>query len=103
MRHIENGADPEEAAKRTVKELASSIIAMNLVVLAVFLPVGLIGGLTGSLFTEFAYTVAGATLMSGVRSVLMPISTCFDLLGSSTDSAFGLPAGTSPPGSSPCA
>lgn len=94
MRHIENGADPEEAAKRTVKELASSIVAMNIVVLAVFLPVGLIGGLTGSLFTEFAYTVAGATLMSGIVGLTLSPMMCAQVLRANSSEKKGLPAGS---------
>lgn len=80
MRHIEEGEDPDLAAKNTVKELASSIVAMNVVVLAVFLPVGLIGGLTGSLFTEFAYTIAGATLMSGIVGLTLSPMMCAKIL-----------------------
>ncbi|WP_347302557.1 efflux RND transporter permease subunit [Croceibacterium sp. TMG7-5b_MA50] len=90
MRHIEDGADPEEAAKRTVKELASSIIAMNVVVLAVFLPVGLIGGLTGSLFTEFAYTVAGATLMSGIVGLTLSPMMCAQVLKANSSEKKGI-------------
>ncbi|WP_081996196.1 efflux RND transporter permease subunit [Croceibacterium mercuriale] len=90
MRHIEEGADPEEAAKRTVKELASSIVAMNVVVLAVFLPVGLIGGLTGSLFTEFAYTVAGATLMSGIVGLTLSPMMCAQVLRASSNEKKGV-------------
>lgn len=84
VRHIEQGEDPQKAAKRTVKELATSIVAMNIVVLAVFLPVGLIGGLTGNLFTEFAYTVAGATLMSGIIGLTLSPMMCARLLKPST-------------------
>ncbi len=79
-RHIEGGATPEEAAKKTVRELTGSIIAMNLVVVAVFAPVGLMGGLTGSLFTEFAYTVAGATLISGILALTVSPMMCAHLL-----------------------
>jgi len=82
MRHIEDGATPEDAAKRTVKELAGSIVAMNIVVLAVFAPIGLMGGLTGSLFTEFAYTVAGATLISGIVALTLSPMMCAKLLRS---------------------
>lgn len=80
QRHIEEGDSPEDAAKKTVDELGSSIIAMNLVVLAVFLPVGFVGGLTGNLFTEFAYVVAGATLMSGVIGLTLSPMMCAKLL-----------------------
>lgn len=79
-RHIEGGATPEGAAKKTVRELTGSIIAMNLVVVAVFAPVGLMGGLTGSLFTEFAYTVAGATLISGILALTVSPMMCAQLL-----------------------
>ena len=80
QRHIEEGDDPETAAKKTVDELGSSIVAMNLVVLAVFLPVGFVGGLTGNLFTEFAYVIAGATLMSGVIGLTLSPMMCAKLL-----------------------
>ncbi|MEZ6088486.1 MAG: efflux RND transporter permease subunit [Pirellulaceae bacterium] len=79
-RHIEQGATAIEASKRTIRELAGSIIAMNIVVLAVFAPIGLMGGLTGSLFTEFAYTVAGATLISGVIALTLSPMMCAKLL-----------------------
>ncbi|TWU04943.1 efflux RND transporter permease subunit [Stieleria varia] len=81
-RHIEGGATPDQAAKRTVKELGTSIVAMNIVVLAVFAPIGLMGGLTGSLFTEFAYTVAGATLISGVIALTLSPMMCAKILRS---------------------
>ncbi|KAA0139334.1 multidrug efflux protein [Gimesia chilikensis] len=79
-RHLENGATPEEAARRTIRELAGSIVAMNIVVVAVFAPVGLMGGLTGSLFTEFAYTIAGATLISGILALSVSPMMCATLL-----------------------
>lgn len=79
-RHLENGATPEEAARRTIRELAGSIVAMNIVVVAVFAPVGLMGGLTGSLFTEFAYTIAGATLISGILALTVSPMMCATLL-----------------------
>ena len=79
-RHIENGAMPDAAAKRTLDELAGSIVAMNIVVLAVFAPIGLMGGLTGSLFTEFAYTVAAATLISGIIALTVAPMMCARLL-----------------------
>jgi multidrug efflux pump len=80
VRHIEAGATPDVAAKRTVDELAGSIIAMNIVVLAVFAPIGLMSGLTGTLFTEFAYTVAGATLVSGIIALTLSPMMCAKLL-----------------------
>lgn len=90
QRHIEEGDEPEVAAKKTVDELGSSIIAMNLVVLAVFLPVGFVGGLTGNLFTEFAYVVAGATLMSGVIGLTLSPMMCAKLLKAKTGEKKGV-------------
>ena len=79
-RLIEEGCEPEEAAKQTVRELGKTIVAMNIVVLAVFAPIGFMGGLTGSLFTEFAYTVASATLLSGVVALTLSPMMCAKLL-----------------------
>lgn len=70
-RHLEEGKDSFDAAILTANELVVPIIAMNVVVLAVFLPVGFMAGLTGNLFTEFAFTVAGATLISGIVAITL--------------------------------
>ena len=88
-RHIENGANPDEAARRTIKELAGAIVAMNIIVLAVFAPIGFMGGLTGRLFTEFAYTVAGATLISGVVALTLSPMMCAVLLKQDTGRIWG--------------
>lgn len=70
-RHVEEGQLPREAALVSASELATPIIAMNVVVLAVFLPVAFLSGVTGTLFVEFAYTVAAATLISGVIALTL--------------------------------
>lgn len=70
-RHVDDGLSPQEAALTSARELATPIIAMNVVVLAVFLPVAFLSGVTGTLFTEFAYTVAAATLISGVVALTL--------------------------------
>src|SRR3990167_2150733 len=59
-RHIENGAKPLDAALMSAKELTKPIIAITVVLIAVYLPIGFMGGLTGSLFTEFAFTLVAA-------------------------------------------
>ena len=79
-RHVEAGDSPMNAALKTGRELAGSIIAMNIVVVAVFAPVAFMGGLTGSLFTEFAFTVAGATVISGVVALTLSPMMCSKLL-----------------------
>jgi multidrug efflux pump len=79
-RHIEQGDNPFHAALRTGRELAGSIVAMNIVVLAVFAPIGFMTGLTGTLFTEFAFTIAGATLISGFLALTLSPMMCAKLL-----------------------
>ena len=65
-RHVEEGEKPFKAAIKGTREVAAPIIVMSLTLVAVFAPIGMIGGLTGSLFAEFAYTLAATVLLSGV-------------------------------------
>ncbi len=75
-RHIEEGKKPFDAAIIAAKELGVPIIAMSITLVAVFLPIGFMGGLTGALFTEFAFTLAGAVLISGILALtLSPMMT----------------------------
>jgi multidrug efflux pump len=85
VRLVEEGKSPQEAAKTTVRQLGKTIVAMNIVVLAVFAPIGFMGGLTGSLFTEFAYTVASATLLSGIVALTLSPMMCAKLLKQDQD------------------
>lgn len=79
-RHIEQGVAAREAALRGARELASPIIAMTTTLVAVYAPIGFIGGLTGSLFTQFAFTLAGAVLVSGVIALTLSPMLCSKLL-----------------------
>ncbi len=65
-RHIEDGETPFEAALSGAREMATPVIAMTTTLIAVYAPIGFMGGLVGALFTEFAFTLAGAVLVSGV-------------------------------------
>jgi len=65
-RHIEEGQDRLQAALQGARELAVPIIAMTTTLLAVYAPIGFMGGVVGTLFTEFAFTLTGAVLISGV-------------------------------------
>ncbi len=65
-RNLHLGKSPLEAAILGVRELVGPIIAMTLTLAVVYAPIGFQGGLTGSLFREFAFTLAGAVLISGV-------------------------------------
>ncbi len=70
-RHIEAGLSPRDAALKGARELAWPIVAMSTTLIAVFLPIGFIGGLTGTLFVEFAFTLAGAVLISGIVALTL--------------------------------
>ena len=71
-RHIkEEGRKPFEAALIGARELAGPIIAMTIVLVAVYVPIGFQGGLTGALFTEFAFTLAGAVTVSALIALAL--------------------------------
>ncbi|MBX3688259.1 efflux RND transporter permease subunit [Dokdonella sp.] len=71
-RHIkEEGRSPFEAALIGARELAGPIIAMTIVLVAVYVPIGFQGGLTGALFTEFAFTLAGAVTVSALIALAL--------------------------------
>jgi multidrug efflux pump len=70
-RHLSEGKSPLEASLIGARELVRPIIAMNVVLIAVYAPIGLQGGLTGSLFREFAFTLAGTVAMSGVVALTL--------------------------------
>jgi multidrug efflux pump len=70
-RHIEGGMKPFPAAIQGARELAGPIIAISVVLIAVYVPIGFMGGLTGALFTEFAYTLAGAVAVSALIALTL--------------------------------
>ncbi|NEV60712.1 efflux RND transporter permease subunit [Thiorhodococcus minor] len=70
-RHLEMGKPRFTAAIDAARELAIPIIAMTTTLVAVYAPIGFMGGLVGSLFTEFAFTLAGAVLISGVVALTL--------------------------------
>src|SRR5574337_889058 len=75
-RHMREGKSPFQAALIAARELGSPILAMTVVLVAVYVPIGFQGGLTGALFTEFAFTLAGAVTVSGVVALtLSPMMT----------------------------
>lgn len=65
-RHLASGLTPFDAAIKGARELVGPVISMTVTLAAVYLPIGLQGGLTGSLFREFAFTLAGAVFVSGI-------------------------------------
>ena len=70
-RHVREGQTPVQAAILGARELVSPVIAMTITLAAVYAPIGLQGGLTGSLFREFAFTLAGAVFISGVVALTL--------------------------------
>ena len=70
-RHMREGKTPLEAALLGARELVGPIIAMTITLAAVYAPIGFQGGLTGALFREFAFTLAGAVFISGVVALTL--------------------------------
>jgi multidrug efflux pump len=70
-RHIQNGEKPVPAALKAARELSMPIISMTTTLLAVYAPIGFMGGLVGILFTEFAFSLAGAVLISGIVALTL--------------------------------
>ncbi|WP_076591383.1 efflux RND transporter permease subunit [Herminiimonas arsenitoxidans] len=76
-RHMmEEHKTPWEASLIAARELGSPIIAMTIVLIAVYVPIGFQGGLTGALFTEFAFTLAGAVAVSGIVALTLSPMMC---------------------------
>lgn len=88
-RHIEEGMRPFDAAIKGAQELAWPVVAMTTTLVAVYLPIGFMGGLTGVLFTEFAFSLAGAVLLSGVIALTLSPMMCAKLLKSKTGDNHG--------------
>ncbi|NJC88388.1 MAG: multidrug efflux protein [Desulfuromonas sp.] len=90
-RHLAEGLSALEAALLGARELVGPIIAMTVTLAAVYLPIGLQGGLTGSLFREFAFTLAGAVTISGIVALTLSPVMCSRLLKPDIEE-HGLPA-----------
>ncbi|MBT2245936.1 efflux RND transporter permease subunit [Sphingobium sp. BHU LFT2] len=70
-RHIEDGLKPFDAALVGAREIIGPVIAMTITLAAVYAPIGLMGGLTGALFREFAFTLAGSVIVSGIIALTL--------------------------------
>ena len=79
-RHIEEGMTPFDAAIRGAHEIALPIIAMTITLAAVYAPIGFVSGVTGALFREFAFTLAGAVIVSGFIALTLSPMMCSKLL-----------------------
>ena len=83
-RHLEDGMQPIPASLQAARELTGPIIAMTIVLIAVYVPVGFQGGLTGALFSEFAFTVVGAVTVSAIVALTLSPMMCSRLLKAHT-------------------
>ena len=81
-RHMKEGMSPMQAALAGARELTGPIIAISVVLIAVYVPIGFQGGLTGKLFTEFAFTLAGAVAVSAVIALTLSPVMCARLFKS---------------------
>jgi len=79
-RHIEEGMTPIDAALKGAREIALPVIAMTITLAAVYAPIGFVGGLSGALFKEFAFTLAGAVVVSGFIALTLSPMMCSRLL-----------------------
>jgi multidrug efflux pump len=79
-RHLENGMTSTQAAIQAARELGGPIVAMTVVLAAVYVPIGFQGGLTGALFAEFAFTLVGAVTVSGIVALTLSPMLCSRLL-----------------------
>ena len=70
-RHVQEGMEPIAAAIKGARELIGPTIAMTITLAAVYAPIGIQGGLTGALFKEFAFTLSGAVLISGIVALTL--------------------------------
>ncbi len=79
-RHIEAGQPPFQAALSGAREIAPPVIAMTITLAAVYAPICFMGGLTGFLFSEFAYTLAGTVIISGIIALTLSPMMCARIL-----------------------
>ncbi len=89
-RHLQEGLSPLDSAIKAARELVGPLIAMTVTLAAVYAPIGLQGGLTGTLFKEFAFTLAGAVVVSGVVALtLSPMMSSKLLRAQDSHTGFG--------------
>src|SRR6202008_822810 len=79
-RRLEEGKTPVQASLQGAREIVGPVISMTITLAAVYAPIGFLGGLTGSLFREFAFTLAGSVIVSGVIALTLSPMMCSVLL-----------------------
>src|SRR6202045_2754388 len=91
-RHMEEGMSSRDAALKGAREIASPVISMTITLAAVYAPIGFVSGLTGSLFREFAFPLAGSVVVSGIIALTLSPMMCSRLLKPPRAQARGFPA-----------
>ncbi|MBX9711159.1 MAG: multidrug efflux RND transporter permease subunit [Xanthobacteraceae bacterium] len=79
-RHLEEGKSPVQASLIGAREIVGPVISMTITLAAVYAPIGFLGGLTGTLFREFAFTLAGSVIVSGIIALTLSPMMCSVLL-----------------------
>jgi multidrug efflux pump len=87
-RHLEEGLSPVQAALKGAREIVGPIISMTITLAAVYAPIGFLGGITGTLFREFAFTLAGSVIVSGVIALTLSPMMCSVLLKNTEEGRF---------------
>ena len=89
-RHIETGSTPLQAALKGAREIVFAVIAMTFTLAAVYAPIGFAGGLTGALFKEFAFTLAGTVVISGFIALTLSPMMCTKFLKHTEPNRFAI-------------
>src|ERR1700692_3700962 len=87
-RHLEEGKPPVAAAMQGAREIVGPVISMTITLAAVYAPIGFLGGLTGALCREFAFTLAGSVIVSGVIALTLSPMMCSIFLKSAEEGRF---------------
>ena len=87
-RHLEEGMSPVQASLKGAREIVGPVISMTITLAAVYAPIGFLGGLTGSLFREFAFTLAGSVIVSGVIALTLSPMMCSVFLKNAEEGRF---------------
>jgi multidrug efflux pump len=87
-RHLEEGLSPVQAALKGAREIVGPIISMTITLAAVYAPIGFLGGITGTLFREFAFTLAGSVIVSGIIALTLSPMMCSVLLKNTEEGRF---------------
>ena len=88
-RHLEKGLPPIEATKKGMNEITFVVVSTTITLAAVFIPVGIMPGITGQFFKEFAFTLAGAVVISGFVALTLSPMMSSRVLKAESGGAFG--------------